>query len=259
MSFYKEYISNPFRAFIDTFKNKKLLTIIALDILFYIIFFIGGAAFLSFVKKAVLTLSGLNLGILQDLSNVDVNAANQLLGKLQIFLAYIIIDTLLFILFIIITLTLIKGYEWGKIVNKKMDLSAYFRLFILNIIWFIIWIIIFIIPFSFVQKEVYLKQIYMLFPPAIYFTTFLYLNYAETNRIGKALKASFVEGILRIYNYITPLIIMALAFIIPFTLLKALRLQNKTLHLIIFLIMGIIILAVYKLYFYQIKKNSYGG
>ena len=255
MGFYKDYILNPFKVFTDTFKNKKLWIIVPIDILFYIIFFIGGTIFVSFIKKAVLSLSGLNLGILQNLNNIDANAANQLLEKLQNFLAYIIVDTVVFTLFIAVILTLVKGYEWGKIVNKKMDLSAYFRLFVLNIIWFIIWIVIFIIPFNFVQKEVYLKHIYLLFPPIIYFTTFLYIDYAEKNRIGKALKASFVEGILRIYNYITPFIIIALAFMIPFILLKASKLQNATWYLTIFSIIWIIILAVYKLYFYIIKKN----
>ena len=227
-----------------------------IDIIFYIIFFLGFTIFASKAKKILESLQNLNLSVLQNLNNVDAQAANQLLAQLQVFMASILGAAFLFVLFIIVILTLIKGYEWSKIVNKKLELFDYVKLLMLNILWFIIWIVLFTIPFFFVRKETYLTHTHYLFPPIIYLTLFLYMNYAKTKSIWQALKAPVTEGLLKLHKYVSAIIIIVLLFEIPFIILKLINLQNKTLHLMIFSILLLIILAVYKLYFYAISTQK---
>ena len=117
------------------------------------------------------SLEDLNLGVLQNLNNVELESANQLLAQLQSFIMSIFGVVFIFILFVIITLTIIKGWEWSKIVNKKNKLFDY-KLLILNIIWFIVWVVILIIPFAFIPKEVYLTRIIYFAPFILYFTLF---------------------------------------------------------------------------------------
>ena len=185
MSFYKEYIKEPFRLFLDTFKNKKLGLILLIDLIFYLVFYLGFKVFVYYATNIMQSLEKLNLGVLQDLNNVELESANQLLAQLQSFIFSIFGAVSLFVLFIVITLTIIKGWEWSKIINKNNKLFDY-KLLILNIIWFIVWIIILIIPFAFIQKEVYLTRMPYFTPFILYFTLFLYMNYAETKKIGKA-------------------------------------------------------------------------
>lgn len=201
-----------------------------------------------------MSLQDLDLSILQNLQNVDINTANQLLAKLQLFMFSIISSALIFMLFIILILTIIKGYEWSKIVKNKLELFDYFKLLILNILWFIIWIVILITPFFFIEKQAYLTHIYSLIPPILYFTLFVYINYAETKRIRKALKAPITEGLLKLHKYASSIIIIVLFFEIPFIILKLLKLQ-PTIHLILFSIIALVLLAIFKLYFYSIKKE----
>jgi len=252
MSFYKEYIKEPFRLFLNIFKNKKLGLIVLVDIIFYIVFYLGFKVFIYYATNIMQSLEDLNLGVLQNLNNVELESANQLLAQLQSFIVSIFGVVFIFILFVIITLTIIKGWEWSKIVNKKNKLFDY-KLLILNLMWFIVWVVILIIPFAFIQKEVYLTRIIYFIPFILYFTLFLYMNYAETGRMGKALISPIKQGLLKFHKYITPLIIIVLFFEIPFIILKLLKLQS-TLHIIIFSIIILIALAVYKLYFYTVKS-----
>jgi hypothetical protein len=254
MSFYKEYIKEPFRLFLNIFKNKKLGLILLVDIIFYIVFYLGFKVFIYYATNIMQSLEDLNLGVLQNLNSVELESANQLLAQLQSFIMSIFGAVFLFALFIIITLTIIKGWEWSKIVNKKNKLFDY-KLLILNIIWFIVWIVILIIPFAFIPKEVYLTRIPYFAPFILYFTLFLYMNYVETKKIGKALIAPIKQGLLKFHRYVTPLIIITLFIGIPFAILKLINIQNETIHLILFLIISVIALAAYKLYFYTIKKE----
>ncbi len=257
MTFSKKYIQKPLKLFLKTFKNKKLLLILGIDIMFYLIFYLGFKVFADKAKNIMMSLQNLNLSVLQNLNNIDVEAANQLLNKLQLFMFSIISSTLIFIVFIIVILTLIKGYEWSKIINKKLELFDYVKLLILNIIWFIIWVVIFTIPFFFIERQAYLTHIHYLIPPILYFTLFLYMNYAETKRIGKALKAPITEGLLKVYKYAGAIVIIVLFFEIPFVILKLLKFP-PTPHLIIFAIITLIVLAVFKLYFYTMGKEVGG-
>lgn len=254
MTFSKKYIQKPLKLFLNTFKNKKLLLVLLIDIIFYLIFYLGFKIFANKARKILMSLQNLNLSVLQNLNNVDVEAANQLLAKLQVFMLSMISSIFLFMLFIIVILTLVKGYEWSKIINKKLELFDYVKLLILNILWFIIWVIIFTIPFFFIEKQAYLTHIHYLIPPILYFTLFIYMNYAETKSIGKALKAPIKEGLLKLHKYVSSIIIIVLFFEIPFIILKLLKL-SPTIHLIIFSIIALIVLAVYKLYFYSVKKE----
>lgn len=256
MTFYKTYIKRPFSLFLNTFKSKKLALILGIDIIFYIIFSIGFMVFASKAKKIMMSLQGLNLAAIQNLNNIDISGANQLLAQLQSFIFSMLSAVFLLTMFIMVILTIIKGYEWGKITKNKLKISDYVRLFILNIIWFIIWVVIFTIPFFFIGKQKYLTHFYYLIPPLLYFTLFLYLNFAETKKIGKSLLAPIKEGIIKLHKYISAIVIIVLFFEIPFMALKAISLQNKSLHLILFMIISLITLAVYKMYFYSISTQK---
>ena len=140
--------------------------------------------------------------------------------------------------------------------NNKLEPFDYFKLLILNIIWFTIWTVIFFIPFSFIEKQTYLTHFYYIIPPILYFTLFLHINYAQTKSIGKALISPIKEGLLKLHKYISAIIIIILLFEIPFIILKLIKLQNQTLHLIIFSIIALITLAVYKLYFYSAHNQE---
>lgn len=262
MTFQEIYIKKPVKLFLNTFKTKKLALILGIDIIFYIIFFLGFQIFVSKAKKIVMSLQDLNLAAIQNLNNVDVEGANQLLAQLQTFIASIIGAVFLFILFIIAILTLIKGYEWSRIANNKLKPSNYLKLLLLNIIWFTIWVIIFIIPFSFIEKQAYLTHFYYIIPPILYFTLFLYMNFAQTKRIGKALLAPIKEGLLKLHKYVTALIIIILLFAAPPLILKffnisltlqTLNLPIQRISLIISAIIALLTLAVYKLYFYSVS------
>lgn len=255
MIFSQKYIQKPLKLFIGTFKNKKIPLILGIDIIFYLIFYLGFRIFANKAKNIIMSLQSLDLSVLQNLNNVDINSANQLLSQLQMFMLSMISATIVFILFIIVILTLIKGYQWSKIVKNKLELFDYFKLLILNILWFIIWVIILTIPFFFIEKQAYLTHIHYLIPFILYFTLFVYMNYAETKSIGKALKAPITEGLLRLHKYVSPIIIIVLFFEIPFIILKLLKLQ-PTIHLIIFSIIAPVVLAIYKLYFYSTPKEA---
>lgn len=255
MTFSKEYIQKPLRLFFKTFRNKKLPLILLIDIIFYLIFYLGFKIYADKAKNIIMSLQNIDLSILNNLQNVEIDAANQLLSQLQMFMLSMISATIVFTLFIIVILTIIKGYEWSKIVKNKLELFDYVKLLILNILWFIIWVIIFTIPFFFIERQAYLTHIYYLIPPILYFTLFLYMNYAETKRIGKALKAPITEGLLKVYKYVSAIVIIVLFFEIPFVILKLLKL-SPTIHLIIFSIIALIVLAVYKLYFYVISTEK---
>ena len=249
MEFTQKYIKKPINLFLSTFKNKKLGLILLIDVIFYFIFYIGFGIYAYYAKKIMKTLQNLNLNTIQNLNNINMESATQLLSQLQVFIASIIVATLLFILFIIMLLTLIKGFEWSKIVNKKLETFDYIRLLMLNILWFIIWIIIFFIPFSFIEKQAYITHVYYIFPPILYFTLFLQMSYAEKKSIWQALKGPITEGILKIYKYVSAIVIIVLFFDIPFMILKVLKLQPR-IHLAIFSIILLIVLVIYKLYFY---------
>ncbi len=265
MNFYQNYIKKPIKLFLNTFKNKKLLSILGIDIIFYIIFYLGFKVFASKAKKIIESLQDLNAVAIQNLNNVDIESANQLLAQLQTFVASIIGAVVVFILFIIVILTLIKGYEWSKIADNKLKPSNYLKLLVLNIIWFTIWVIIFFIPFSFIEQQTYLTHFYYIIPPILYFSLFLYLNFAQTQKIGKALLAPIKEGLLKLHKYLAALVIIILLFTIPPLILKffnfpltlqAVNLPTQNVSLIIFSIILLITLAVYKLYFYSIQNET---
>lgn len=255
MTFSKTYIKKPIKLFLKTFRNKKLPLILGIDILFYIIFYLGFKIYADKSKNIIMSLQNLDLSILNNLQNAEIDTATKLLSQLQMFMLSMISATIVFILFIIVMLTLIKGYEWSKIVKNKLELFDYVKLLILNVLWFIIWIIIFSIPFLFIEKQAYLTHIHYLIPPILYFTLFLYVTYTKTKSIGKALKAPITEGLLKLHKYVSPIIIIILFFEIPFIILKLLKLPPTT-HLIIFSITALITLAVYKLYFYTVSKEE---
>ncbi len=252
MSFSKTYIKKPVRLFLESFKSLPLT--LGIDIIFYIFFFLGFRIYASKAKEIILSLQNLDLSVMQDLNNVDAAASTELLNQLQSFMDSIIFVTIVFIIYIIIILTLIKGYQWNKIVKKKIEALDYVKLLILNTVWFIFWIIIFSIPFSFIEKQTYLTNFVYYTPIIPLFTTFLYMNYAETKSVFKALFAPISEGIIKLHKYTAPIIILTLFFQVPIMILKPFRLQSA-LPLIVFVILSLITLSLLKLFFYKTYKS----
>ncbi len=252
---YKRYFLKPVRILVKSFKRKEVLFILLIDIFYYLCLSAGIVVFLFFVKRLLLNLRSITYILSSGLGSLDINKANEILSSLHSFVYSFIAAFFCLLVFIILVFTILKGYEWSKIVKKRMKFYDYAKLLVLNSVWFFILGIALTIPLFIVKKEIYLMHIYYTFPAIVYLSTFLYMEYAESKSLGKALASPIMEGILEIKRYILPFFLVSLIFLVPFYILKALRLTNKKLHLIIFFFITLIFLGVYKLYFYLIKKS----
>ncbi len=256
MGFYNKYVENHFKGFFKTFMNKKLPLVLFLDFIYYVLFYLGFKIFFDFFKRSVDSLTNINLGVLNDLTNISSGAANQLLDQLRSFLISIIGGAVVFILFIVVILTLVKGYEWGKIVRKKLVLFDYVKLLVLNFLWAVVWIIIMALPLGFVAKEVYLPRLYYFIPFIIYFTFFLHAANIKGKSLLGSLKSPFVDGLLKLYLYVSPLVLIVLFLEILFVFSNLINISNVQAILIVFFIVISVILAVSKLYFYSIYNKA---
>jgi hypothetical protein len=254
MSFLNEYIKKPLRILKHALTNKTLLFIAFLDLIFYILLYLSFKIFAKRATSLLASIQTFNLSVLQDLNSVTVETANQIWAQLQTFVFSIISAIVIFALFLIVLISILKGFEWSRIVKNKLNSIDYVKLILLNLIWFGIWLLIFALPLLIIEREAYLSHIYYLVPFLLYFSIFLLLTYTKTNSIGKALKAPITQGIFQVHKYVSAIVIIIILFEVPFLALKIFRL-NPSLHLLIYGILLFSLLAISKLYIYNISES----
>lgn len=136
-------MKNYFNTFKQSMKfNQKFLYVFLIDLLFYLLLFAGFS-----VWSGALNIKATSVGDLSLLTEIEARTA------VAQFFVYAIIYSVLLLIFILLLYSLLKGYIWSLILDKKINFKYFRRFVLLNFVWFLILMLI-IIALAYMTKSV---------------------------------------------------------------------------------------------------------
>jgi len=204
------YLKNTLKTYANSFKNKKILLVLAINILFILI--------TTILIKLTKIISQSQLQKINeiDLSNIVSQTEAQLqatVSTLRGFALFAVLTAILFLLLLIINWSLCQGIIYNVLLKKKFSLKYLNKFLLLNIIWFIPWlIIIFIVLFGGKIESFMIPTLIFLFL-FLHFSLILYTLFTKNNKLSQ-IKKSLKLGITKFHYFIIPYIIITITFII---------------------------------------------
>jgi len=206
------YLKNNLKTYVNSFKNKRILLVLALNILFVLI----TAALIKLTK--LISQSQIAKINKVDLSSIALQSEAQLqniINTLKGFAIFAILTAILFILLLIINWSFCQGMIYHILLKKKFNLKYFEKFLLLNIVWFIPWLILFFV-ILFGAKTGYLAASFYLIIAFFLHSSFVLYTLFVNNRLKKIihLKIHLKISIVKIYHFIIPYILITITFLI---------------------------------------------
>ncbi len=203
------YLKNNLKTYVNSFKNKNIVIILALNILFVTI--------TTILVKLTKTISAPWIKVLEkadlDLALQSEAKMQELANSLRGFVLFVILTTIIFILLIIINWSFFQGVIYNILLKKKFNMKYLGKFLLLNIIWFIPWTILLFIIIAGSKANYLLISFYTTILIFIHFSSILYILFTKNSKL-KEIKNALKIGILKIHHFILPYIIITITFII---------------------------------------------
>lgn len=205
-----DYLKNTLKTYANSFKNKKIPLVLAINILFVLI----ASALIKLTK--IISQSQIDKINSIDLSDIISQTEAQLqatISTLRGFALFAMLTAVLFLLLLIISWTLCQGIIYTALLKKKFSLRHFEKFLILNLIWIIPWLILIFMILFVGKTENFIAPILILALLFLHFSLILYTLFAKNNKLGQ-IKQALKLGITKIHHFIMPYLIIIITFII---------------------------------------------
>ncbi len=145
----------------------------------------------------------------------DVYEGVFLLGyALNKFLWKTILTLIVLITFVIMLISLIKGYAWKRIKKEPFTANYLKKFFITNLVWYWIAILLFFWSLIFLKRPIDMIAAYLII--ILFFNLITVMNavYNEKNSLWSNTKRAFYYGIVKLYRFLPAVLFFAFFFII---------------------------------------------
>jgi len=174
--------------------------------------------------------------------------------KLKSFLAKLLSNVLILIIAIIVVISFFKSLIWSKVAKIKFKKSFFTKFLGLFLSWNIPWILLFIIiALSFKEKAMkyFITAEFLFF---IYFSLIIYPLFVKENRIFSTIKKTFKIGLINLYKFILPIILIWLMFQLGFTIIILLS-KIPTLVRIFLIVYALFYISWIKFYMLKVVEK----
>ena len=206
------YIKDSLKRYVNSFKNKNILVVSALNALFLIIT-------IALIKLVQLISQPYIEKIDKiDLSSIVYQSEAQLqtiVNTLKGFALFTVLTLVLFLLLLIINWSFCQGMIYHILSKRKFTFKYFEKFLLLNIIWFIPWLALsFIILFG-AKIDYFVASFFTIILAFLHLSFVLYTLFVN-KRLKKIihLKIHFKISIIRIYHFIIPYTLITITFFV---------------------------------------------
>lgn len=204
------YLKNNIKTYVNSFKNKNILLITAINILFILI----TAALIKLTKvisqPQIDKIQKIDLGSIASQTEAQLQST---ITALKGFALFAILTAILFILLLIINWSLCQGIIYNILLKKKFSLKYFNKFLLLNIIWFIPWLILTVIILFGGKIEYLITPALILTLLFLHFSFILYIQFIKNSKLNQV-KQALKIGIKKIHYFIMPYILISITFVI---------------------------------------------
>lgn len=204
------YLKNNLKICVNSFKNKNILLVLLMNLLFVIIniIFVGIIKVISQPQIEKIDIINLSRVLSQNEAQLE-----GIINTLRGFVIFAVLMGILFILLLIINWSLCQGIIYNILLKKGFNFKYFERFLLLNIVWLIPWWILgFVLLFG-GKIGFLITPIMVLLLLFLHFSFILYILFTENNKIKQILQ-SLKIGITKMHYFILPYIIIVIMFII---------------------------------------------
>lgn len=244
---FKEMIKKSVIELGNSFKNKKIIWVLAYDLCFILI---AGIILKASSKSMTGQLEKLGL---TNMGALTPEIISQQLGAIKSLAVLFFIITLIVYLILILDYTLFRGWAWTKLLDKKPTKTYMKKFFLLNLIWVTIWTALFLLAVTTINQSYYSYLILIIAILYIHLTTVMHHCFTWQQEIKKAIGKAFTLGIGHIKYFIIPYIYIIIIYIIATKAVILIPRQSQTIAVFSFVIL---FMAWYKTYMNSVIKRT---
>jgi len=203
------YLKDSIKTYVESFKNKNILIVAALNVLFFLT-----TAIIVEIVKAISKQQMIKVNSL-DISNLTLQSESQLqaiAGTLKGFAIFAVLTALLFVVLLIINWSFFQGMIYHILSKRKFSLKYFEKFLLLNLIWFIPWIAIFFIILFGVKAGYLVAAFYFLIGLFLHSSFVLYTLFVKGRKLKKMVHLKI--SIVKIYHFIIPYTLITITFMI---------------------------------------------
>ncbi len=250
---FKEMIKKSVIELGNSFKNKKIIWVLAYDLCFILI-----AGIILKISSTIMNWQMSKLGLQGAISGPTMKTfspeiISQQLGAIKSLAVLFFIITLIVYLILILDYTLFRGWAWTKLLDKKPTKTYMKKFFLLNLIWVTIWTALFLLAVTTINQSYYSYLILIIAILYIHLTTVMHHCFTWQQEIKKAIGKAFTLGIGHIKYFIIPYIYIIIIYIIATKAVILIPRQSQTIAVFSFVIL---FMAWYKTYMNSVIKRT---
>ena len=206
------YIKDSLKRYVNSFKNKNILLVSALNALFLVI----SVALIKIVqlisKPYIEKVDQIDLSSIVYQSEAQLQTITSVLKGFAIFT---VLTVILFLLLLIINWSFCQGMIYHIFSKRKFTFKYFEKFLLLNLIWFIPWLALsFVILFG-TKIDYFVASFFTIILAFLHLSFVLYTLFVN-HKLKKLihLKIHFRISIVRIYHFIVPYTLITLTFLI---------------------------------------------
>ena len=198
------------KTYINSFKNKTLLIVIPINIIFTLITILIIRLTQILSEPQINKISGIDLSNLVSQTEAQLKIAE---AALKGFALFAISTAIIFLLILIINWSTTQGVVYSKLLKKKITLNYLNKFLLLNTLWFIPWILILGLVLFGGRAENPLVPAFIIILLFLHFSLILNTLFTKKPKLNQ-IKASLKLGTAKIHHFLLPYIIITVTFII---------------------------------------------
>jgi len=236
------YFQQIWRDFLYSFKgiDKRFFTVVLLDLLLISMLYLG----IEFLWKIIA--KKLNYIPPMPIFDPNITPASELrsfydtvTGINREITLYIIIFSLVMLLI----WTFVKNLQWGLVLKKRFKFRLYLKAICLNLIWHLSWILIFILNFLLFKNSISKAVSILLLLIYLHLSYIKYMQIAKTEKIFSSIIRTLKTGILRVYMFLIPYLLMAIVLLLISQMYYLYKYLPENIQIVAFLLIIIIWVA----------------